>query len=46
MTDAASITNTPPMMINNNSCLVQIAAVPSAPPIASEPVSPMKTFAG
>jgi hypothetical protein len=46
ITDIASITKTPPMITSSSSCLVQMAAVPSAPPIASEPVSPMNTLAG
>jgi len=39
-------TNTPPTMTRSNSCLQQIATTPIKPPMASEPVSPMKTFAG
>ena len=33
-------------MASTISCLVTTATAPSAPPIASEPVSPMNTMAG
>src|SRR6266852_1495002 len=46
MTETASMTKTPPTTTSNNSCLQQIATTPIRPPIASEPVSPMKTLAG
>src|SRR3954471_24765760 len=45
-TDAASSTNTPPTITRTNSCLMRSATVPSAPPSASEPTSPMKMSAG
>src|SRR6185503_5865292 len=38
--------NTPPMNGSRNSCLVSTATVPNAPPIASDPTSPIKTSAG
>ena len=34
------------MMASTISCLVMTLMAPSAPPIDSEPVSPMKTIAG
>src|SRR5689334_11900806 len=43
---SASSTNRPPMIARTNSCLVATAIVPSAPPSARLPVSPMKTVAG
>jgi hypothetical protein len=46
MTDSASTTNSPPTMPSTISCLVATAMAPSAPPSASEPVSPMNTAAG
>ena len=46
MTDTASSTNSPPMMASTISCFVATATAPSAPPSASEPVSPMKIAAG
>ena len=46
ITDSASITNRPPTSSSTISCLVSTATVPSAPPRASEPTSPMKTSAG
>jgi hypothetical protein len=46
MTESASSTKTPPMMTSRNSDFSRIATAPSAPPMASEPVSPMKTSAG
>ena len=39
-------TNSPPTIASTISCLVATATPPSAPPSASEPVSPMKTAAG
>src|SRR5215207_9197144 len=42
----ASRIKTPPMNGSRNSCFVKIATVPSAPPIARLPTSPMKTSAG
>ena len=46
ITETASMTNTPPTTTSRSSCLQQIATTPSMPPMASDPVSPMKTFAG
>ena len=46
MTERASATNRPPMMMTTNSVLVTTARHPSAMPRASEPVSPMKMSAG
>ena len=46
MTDSVSSTNRPPTMASTISCLVATAMAPSAPPSASEPVSPMKIMAG
>ena len=46
ITDTASSTNNPPMIASTSSCLVTMLIVPSAAPIANEPVSPMKTLAG
>src|SRR5881296_1473216 len=45
-TETASAANTPPAISSRNSAFSMIATVPSAPPIASAPVSPMKTWAG
>ncbi len=46
MTLTASSTNSPPMIASTISCLADTAIAPSAPPSASEPVSPMNTIAG
>ena len=46
ITDSASATKTPPMMPRTISWRVMTAIVPSAPPSASAPTSPMKTCAG
>ena len=46
MTDNASTTNKPPIIAKTISCLVQTEIAPSAPPRASDPVSPIKTAAG
>ena len=46
MTDTVSSTNRPPTMASTSSCLVMTLMAPSAPPIDSEPVSPMNTMAG
>ena len=45
MTDKVSITKTPPININKNSNFPKTASVPKSPPIAKEPVSPIKTSA-
>src|SRR6202021_1170759 len=45
-TDAASITNSPPITASTTSCLTATAVAPSRPPSASDPVSPMKICAG
>src|SRR5215510_14422564 len=44
-TDSASMTKTPPTTGSSSSCLIRIATVPSAPPSASDPTSPMKISA-
>ena len=46
MTETVSSTNRPPMIASTSSCLVATLMLPSAPPIDSDPVSPMKTDAG
>ena len=46
ITDSASTTKTPPMIASAISCRVITAIVPSAPPSASAPTSPMNTCAG
>ena len=46
MTLTASAANTPPIKSSRNSALSRMATVPSAPPIARLPVSPMNTWAG
>src|SRR5438045_2357464 len=46
ITETASITKTPPTTMRSSSCLQQIATTPIVPPRESDPVSPMKTFAG
>ena len=46
ITDSASTTKSPPTIASTISCLVATAIAPSAPPSASEPVSPMNTAAG
>src|SRR6185437_16998362 len=45
-TDSATITNSPPSRTSSSSVLVTITRPASAPPRASEPVSPMKILAG
>jgi hypothetical protein len=46
ITESVSATKTPPISSSSNCAPVRIAAPASAAPSASEPVSPMKTFAG
>ncbi len=46
ITDSASSTKTPPTNTSSSSCLIRMATVPSAPPSASDPTSPMKISAG
>src|SRR5208282_5557099 len=46
ITDSASITKIPPTNTSSTSCLMITATVPSVPPSASEPTSPMNTSAG
>ncbi|MCY1382517.1 hypothetical protein D9M69_705440 [compost metagenome] len=46
ITESVSTTNTPPMMNSTTSWRTMTAMVPSAPPSASAPTSPMKTCAG
>ena len=46
ITDTVSSTNSPPMMASTSSCLVMTLITPMAPPMASDPVSPMNTMAG
>ena len=46
ITESVSTTNSPPRMISSSSVRVTIAMPASAPPSASEPVSPMKILAG
>src|SRR5581483_3874995 len=46
ITESASMTNTPPTIGSSSSCLMRMATVPSAPPSASDPTSPMKMSAG
>src|SRR5262245_30705755 len=46
ITESASITNNPPTRSNTSSFLVSTASIPIAPPIDSEPTSPMNTLAG
>src|SRR5215213_4582379 len=46
ITDMISSTNSPPTMARTISCLAATAIVPRSPPRASEPVSPMKIWAG
>src|SRR5215212_2327766 len=46
MTETASTTNSPPTMGRRSSVLVSTAAAARTPPIASEPVSPIKMSAG
>ena len=46
ITDSASTTKMPPMMASTISCRTMTAMVPSAPPSASAPTSPMNTWAG
>ena len=45
-TDAVMTTNSPAITAINSSVRVRIERLARAPPIASEPVSPMKIFAG
>ena len=45
ITESASARNTPWMMALTTSFLEKTASPPSAPPSASEPMSPMKTLA-
>lgn len=46
ITERVSMTNTPPIIIRMISSFNKTATVAIAPPSASEPVSPMNTFAG
>ena len=46
ITESVSTTNSPPRMTSSSSVRVRIAKPASAPPSASEPVSPMKIAAG
>ena len=46
ITDTVSKTNKPPMIANTISCLTIIAIAANEPPKESDPVSPMKIFAG
>ena len=46
MTEIASNTKRPPVMAKTISCFVIIPIAPKEPPKASEPVSPIKIFAG
>ena len=46
ITDTVSITNTPPMIGSSSTVLVLRARPARPPPMASEPVSPMKIRAG
>ena len=46
ITDSASTTKMPPMIASTISCRAMTAMVPSAPPRASAPTSPMKICAG
>jgi len=46
ITEMVSSQNSPPMIPSTISCLITTAMVPSIPPSASEPVSPMNTMAG
>ena len=46
MTESVIVTNRPPRMTTSSSVRVRIARPASAPPRASEPVSPMKILAG
>src|SRR5574344_3028783 len=45
ITERVSITKTPPIKINKNSNFPKTAKVPNNPPIANDPVSPIKTSA-
>ncbi len=45
-TDIVMITKSPPSRISSNSVLVMMARPASAPPRASEPVSPIQILAG
>src|SRR5690606_19893899 len=46
ITESVSSTKRPPITASTISCLVATATAPTAPPRASEPVSPMKILAG
>ena len=46
ITDIASKTNKPPVIAKTISCFVIIPTPPKDPPNASDPVSPIKIFAG
>ncbi len=46
ITERVIVTNSPPRMTTSSSVRVRIARPARAPPRASEPVSPMKIFAG
>ena len=46
ITDTVSRTNNPPIMARTISCFTIIAIAASEPPRESEPVSPIKIFAG
>ena len=46
ITEIVSMTNRPPSTMSSSSVRVTIAMPANAPPIASDPVSPMKILAG
>ena len=46
ITDTVSKTNKPPIIASTISCLTIIAIAANEPPKESEPVSPIKIFAG
>ena len=46
MTETVSKTNSPPIIAKTISCLTIIAIAANDPPRESEPVSPIKIFAG
>ena len=46
ITETVSKTNSPPIIANTISCFTIIAIAAKDPPKESEPVSPMKIFAG
>ena len=46
ITENASTTKTPPIIIRRNSCFINIAIIPRVPPSGIDPASPINICAG